>query len=99
VVAIGAAACGGSPSSAATPTSTDEIPDETAGPFPGDGSNGPDVLGESGIVRDDIRSSFGPASGRGDGRRPGWTPAPEIRLTSGAAGLRASLSCGYGRYA
>jgi protocatechuate 3,4-dioxygenase beta subunit len=35
------------------------IPDETAGPYPGDGSNGPDVLLESGIVRSDITSSFG----------------------------------------
>ena len=35
------------------------IPAETAGPFPGDGSNGPDVLTQSGIVRRDIRSSFG----------------------------------------
>jgi protocatechuate 3,4-dioxygenase beta subunit len=35
------------------------IPEETAGPFPGDGSNGPDVLAESGVVRSDIRSSFG----------------------------------------
>jgi protocatechuate 3,4-dioxygenase beta subunit len=35
------------------------IPEETAGPFPGDGSNGPDVLNQSGIVRKDIRSSFG----------------------------------------
>ncbi|WP_062288666.1 dioxygenase family protein [Demequina phytophila] len=34
-----------------------EIPDETAGPYPGDGSNGPDVLEESGIVRRDIRAS------------------------------------------
>jgi protocatechuate 3,4-dioxygenase beta subunit len=38
---------------------TAEVPDETAGPYPGDGSNGPDVLGESGIVRHDIRRSFG----------------------------------------
>ena len=37
----------------------DEIAQETAGPFPGDGSNGPDVLERSGIVRGDIRSSFG----------------------------------------
>ncbi|MET0832060.1 MAG: intradiol ring-cleavage dioxygenase [Acidimicrobiia bacterium] len=37
----------------------DVIPEETAGPFPGDGSNGPDVLAESGIVRSDITSSFG----------------------------------------
>ena len=36
-----------------------EIPDETAGPYPGDGTNGPNVLTESGIVRSDIRSSFG----------------------------------------
>ena len=40
-----------------------EIPEETAGPYPGDGSNGPDVLTESGIVRQDITSSFGSASG------------------------------------
>lgn len=40
-------------------TPTAEVPDETAGPYPGDGSNGPDVLGESGIVRHDIRRSFG----------------------------------------
>jgi len=43
------------------------IPEETAGPFPGDGSNGPDVLAESGIVRSDIRSSLGSASGVADG--------------------------------
>ena len=36
-----------------------EAPDETAGPFPGDGSNGQNVLDDSGIVRRDIRSSFG----------------------------------------
>jgi protocatechuate 3,4-dioxygenase beta subunit len=35
------------------------IPEETAGPYPGDGSNGPDVLSQSGVVRQDIRSSFG----------------------------------------
>lgn len=35
------------------------IPEETAGPYPGDGSNGVNVLGRSGIVRSDIRSSFG----------------------------------------
>ena len=35
------------------------IPEETAGPFPGDGSNGPDVLSETGVVRKDIRPSFG----------------------------------------
>ncbi|SHJ03624.1 Dioxygenase [Tessaracoccus bendigoensis DSM 12906] len=35
------------------------MPDETEGPFPGDGSNGVNVLDDSGIVRSDIRSSFG----------------------------------------
>src|SRR5512144_222519 len=38
------------------------IPEETAGPFPGDGSNGVNVLTESGIVRSDIRPSFGSSS-------------------------------------
>jgi hypothetical protein len=31
------------------------IPSETAGPYPGDGSNGPNALTQSGIVRADIR--------------------------------------------
>ncbi|PPG32538.1 intradiol ring-cleavage dioxygenase [Rathayibacter sp. AY2B9] len=54
---------------AATPTATatagtatavaGEIPDETAGPYPGDGSNGVDVLERSGIVRSDLRTSIG----------------------------------------
>jgi protocatechuate 3,4-dioxygenase beta subunit len=43
------------------------IPEETAGPFPGNGSNGPDVLAESGVVRSDIRSSIGSASGVAEG--------------------------------
>lgn len=53
----------GAATSGSTQTTTSaslaEIPDETAGPYPGDGSNGPDVLEQSGIVRKDIRSSFG----------------------------------------
>lgn len=44
-----------------------EIPEETAGPYPGDGSNGVNVLTESGVVRSDIRSSFGDASGVAEG--------------------------------
>jgi protocatechuate 3,4-dioxygenase beta subunit len=43
------------------------IPEETAGPFPGDGSNGPDVLSQNGIVRRDITSSFGQFSGVAEG--------------------------------
>jgi protocatechuate 3,4-dioxygenase beta subunit len=41
-----------------TSGSTGEIPDETAGPYPGDGSNGPDILERTGVVRQDIRSSL-----------------------------------------
>jgi protocatechuate 3,4-dioxygenase beta subunit len=54
-----AATAGASTAAAACPV---EIPEETAGPFPGDGSNGPDALTESGVVRKDIRSSFGTSS-------------------------------------
>lgn len=36
-----------------------EIPEETQGPFPGDGSNGPDILERSGVVRSDIRPNLG----------------------------------------
>lgn len=68
----GTAAASGSPS--ASPTLTRaiaecgvEIPAETAGPYPGDGSNGPNVLAASGIVRQDITTSFGTSSTRVDG--------------------------------
>jgi protocatechuate 3,4-dioxygenase beta subunit len=70
---VGLAACGagGSTSSSASSSSAavsaGEVPDETAGPYPGDGSNGPDVLEQSGIVRSDIRSSFGEYSGTAEG--------------------------------
>jgi protocatechuate 3,4-dioxygenase beta subunit len=46
----------------ATPADCAVIPEETAGPFPGDGTNGPDVLAQSGVVRQDIRPSFGTSS-------------------------------------
>jgi protocatechuate 3,4-dioxygenase beta subunit len=49
--------------STAALTTTEEIPEETAGPYPGDGTNGPNVLTENGIVRSDIRSSIGSGSG------------------------------------
>lgn len=76
------AACGGdsptSPSSTTATTTTtttpptssstcSRIPEETAGPYPGDGSNGPTVLSASGVVRSDIRSSFAGLSGTADG--------------------------------
>jgi protocatechuate 3,4-dioxygenase beta subunit len=70
---VGCSTTSAPPASSATsaPSTTDSsagagtltrIPEETAGPYPGDGSNGPDVLTQSGIVRSDIRSSFGSAS-------------------------------------
>ncbi|MEY4511286.1 MAG: hypothetical protein RLZZ450_3408 [Pseudomonadota bacterium] len=43
------------------------IPEETAGPYPGDGSNGVNALVLSGIVRSDIRASIGTASGTAAG--------------------------------
>lgn len=50
---------------------TGEVPDETGGPYPADGSNGVNVLDDSGIVRSDIRSSFGSST----------TVAPGVPLT------------------
>ncbi|WP_026239440.1 intradiol ring-cleavage dioxygenase [Parafrankia discariae] len=54
-------------SAATASAAAGEIPEETAGPYPGDGSNGPDVLEQSGVVRSDIRSSFGDSTGTAEG--------------------------------
>ena len=54
-----AAGSSASAAAAAAAASCAIIPEETGGPFPGDGSNGPNVLASSGVVRKDIRSSFG----------------------------------------
>jgi protocatechuate 3,4-dioxygenase beta subunit len=54
-----------SSSSGSTPQA--EVPDETGGPYPGDGSNGPNVLDDSGIVRSDITSSFGSSTTKAEG--------------------------------
>ncbi|WGM20569.1 intradiol ring-cleavage dioxygenase [Paenarthrobacter sp. OM7] len=63
-----------SPTASATSTVTRafaecgvEIPEETLGPYPGDGSNGPNVLEASGVVRRDIRSSFGTSTTTAEG--------------------------------
>ena len=69
----GASPSASTPSSASTSTSTGstavkaEVPEETGGPFPADGSNGVNVLTESGVVRSDIRSSFGGTSTTAEG--------------------------------
>ncbi|NUT34853.1 MAG: 3,4-dioxygenase subunit beta [Hamadaea sp.] len=93
-IGLGLAACGdngdsgdsGGTSTSAS-TSSGEIPNETAGPYPGDGSNGPDVLEQSGVVRSDIRSSFG---GTGDKTAEGVPMTLELTikdLANGGAGF------------
>lgn len=57
----------GGPGGSGATSSEGEIPEETAGPFPGDGSNGPNVLTEDGVVRRDIRSSFGSSTTTAEG--------------------------------
>jgi len=52
---------------ASSNSSCSRIPSETAGPFPGDGSNGANVLNQTGVVRSDIRSSFAGLSGSAGG--------------------------------
>ena len=63
---------------AACPT---KIPEETAGPYPGDSSNGPNVLNLTGVVRRDIRSSFAGLSGTA----PGVPLSIELTLVSAAS--------------
>jgi protocatechuate 3,4-dioxygenase beta subunit len=48
-------------------SSCTRVPNETEGPYPGDGSNGPNVLLTSGIIRSDIRNSVGGMNGTADG--------------------------------
>ncbi|GAQ62126.1 intradiol ring-cleavage dioxygenase [Streptomyces scabiei] len=57
----------GSSASGTSGPDCEVIPTETAGPYPGDGSNGPNVLKESGVVRRDITKSFGTADGVAEG--------------------------------
>jgi hypothetical protein len=81
----------GSPSASSAASAADGggIPEETAGPYPGDGSNGVNVLTESGIVRSDITRSFGSASGMAEGvplstsrSTPAWTRPPPPAASS-----------------
>lgn len=60
--ATGSTTASGTPSATVTRAIAEcgvEVPDETAGPYPGNGTNGPNVLEASGIVRRDITGSFG----------------------------------------
>ncbi len=58
---------GGSGGGSNREVSEGEVPEETAGPYPGDGSNGANVLTESGVVRSDITSSFGSSTTKAEG--------------------------------
>lgn len=58
---IGCGGSGGAPArpDASTGPGCTRIPEEIAGPYPGDGTNGKNALALAGIVRSDIRSSLG----------------------------------------
>ena len=71
------------PAAASTGDAPAEIPDETAGPYPGDGSNGPNVLTESGVVRSDITYELRRRLGR---RRRACPTTIEMTLLDVAAG-------------
>ncbi len=93
---VALAACAPTASSETTPTAASsasaasaeltEIPEETAGPYPGDGSNGADVLEQSGVVRSDIRSSFGTSTTTAEGV-PMTLELTVLDLAGGGAGF------------
>jgi protocatechuate 3,4-dioxygenase beta subunit len=68
------------------------IPEETGGPYPGDGSNGANALALTGIVRSDIRSSLGALSGTAAG-----VPLT-IKLTLVNTGAACAPLAGYALY-
>jgi len=92
------AACGGGSGSATSQSSStgtsgsgacSVIPEETGGPYPGDGTNSNasgivNVLTQTGVVRTDIRSSFNGASGTAAG----------VPLTVKLKIVNANSSCG-----
>lgn len=53
--------------STGTAECTTEVPSETGGPFPSDGSNGPNALADPNVVRSDITGSFGDFTGIAEG--------------------------------
>ena len=78
----------GSSSSSSTTTSCIADPTETNGPYPSDGSNSANgsvsnILTSSGIVRSDIRSSFGSST----------TTAPGLPLTLTITLVNSNMSC------
>jgi protocatechuate 3,4-dioxygenase beta subunit len=78
--------------SSGLPASCPEVPEETAGPYPGDGTNGPNALATMGVVRSDIRGSFGNMKGVATG-----VPLT-INLTLVNANQGCALLSGYAIY-
>jgi protocatechuate 3,4-dioxygenase beta subunit len=74
------------------PATCANIPAETGGPYPGDGTNGANALTLSGIVRSDIRTSIGTASGTAAG-----VPLT-IKLTLVNSGASCAPLAGYAIY-
>ncbi|WP_128002062.1 dioxygenase family protein [Piscinibacter defluvii] len=82
----------GSATGGGTSTSCSVIPSETAGPYPGDGTNGNgsgtiNALTLAGIVRSDIRTSVGSASGTAAGV-PLTVTLKLVNTASSCAGLQ-----------
>lgn len=72
---------GGAAGGAGSQPTDGTIPQETAGPYPGDGSNGPNILSQSGIVRGDITTSLGSST-----KTPGVPLTVKLKITKGANG-------------
>lgn len=88
-VASGAGTGSGSGTGSSGSGSCTVIPEETGGPYPGDGTNSNasgivNVLTQTGVVRSDIRSSFNGASGTAGG----------VPLTIKLKIVNANASCG-----
>jgi protocatechuate 3,4-dioxygenase beta subunit len=73
------------------------IPTETGGPFPGDGTNGPNALAQSGILRSDIRSNF---AGAGTATTAGTSLSVTLQLVSASTGTNGNCPplAGYALY-
>ena len=72
-----------STASSVAATNLTKTPAETAGPYPGDGSNGPNVLADQAVVRRDITTSFGDYSGTASG----VPTAISLKLVDAATGV------------
>jgi protocatechuate 3,4-dioxygenase beta subunit len=66
------------------------IPQETGGPFPGDGTNGPNALSQSGIVRRDVTTSLGSGT-----KATGVPLTVKMKLTKGTSGAPLAGAAAY----